>query len=200
MIQLHHTATVIALLVSVSGAAGAQTPAGPADVDRPDFKIQVWGDLAAEFNSRVSSYVQLRSELEKGLRAPTTADGAGEIRKTERALAERIRVARATARRGDIFTPTISGAFKIALLLEMDPKTWAAVMDDNPGPFSMRINGTYPDRRPLSTVPTNILAVLPQLPDTLQYRFLGRHLVLFDTKARVVLDGIPYAIRQRKKR
>lgn len=34
-----------------------------------------------------------------------------------------------------------------------------------------------------------------QLPRDLQYRFLGRHLVLLDTRARVILDRIPYAIR-----
>jgi hypothetical protein len=85
--------------------------------------------------------------------------------------------------------------FRNALLLEVDAKTWASIMDDNPGAFSVRINGTYPDKKPLSTVPANVLAVLPRLPNDVQYRFLGRHLVLFDTRARVILDGIPYAIK-----
>jgi hypothetical protein len=43
-------------------------------------------------------------------------------------------------------------------------------------------------------VPANILAVLPRLPEDVQYRFLGRDLVLFDARARVILDGIPRAI------
>ena len=55
------------------------------------------------------------------------------------------------------------------------------------------INGTYPGKRPLSTVPANILARLPRLPDDVQYRFLGRHLILHDTRANLILD--PYAIR-----
>src|SRR3954469_9670534 len=99
MIRLKNTGVPIALIVLATCAAYAQAPTTPADVVRPDFKVQVWGDLAAEFSSRVTSYVGLRSELEKGLRVPTPADTAGQIRKSEEALAERIRVARATARR-----------------------------------------------------------------------------------------------------
>jgi hypothetical protein len=96
-----------------------------------------------------------------------------------------------------MFTPTISVEFRKALILEMDANTWAAIMDDNPGEFSNEINGTYPEGNPLSTVPPNILAVLPRLPDDIQYRFLGRHLILLDTRANVILDRIPFAIHLR---
>lgn len=51
------------------------------------------------------------------------------------------------------------------------------------GEFEHRINGRYPGRLPLSTVPPNVLAALPRLPDDLQYRFVGRHLVLLDAGA-----------------
>ena len=56
---------------------------------------------------------------------------------------------------------------------------------------------SYPNEKPLSTVPRNILAALPRLPDDIQYRFLGRHLILRDTRANVILDRIPYAIQRR---
>ena len=85
--------------------------------------------------------------------------------------------------------------FREVLRLEMDADTWAAIMDDNPGEFLNRINGTYPGKRPLSTVPPNILARLPRLPHDVQYRFLGRHLILHDTRANLILDRVPYAIR-----
>ena len=99
-------------------------------------------------------------------------------------------------KQGEIFTPTISVEFRRILVLEMDATTWAAIMDDNPGEFSNQINGTYPEGKPLSTVPPNILAALPRLPDDIQYRFLGRHLILLDTRASVILDRIPYAIQR----
>jgi hypothetical protein len=58
----------------------------------------------------------------------------------------------------------------------------------------VRVNGAYPRKQPLSTVPSNILAALPRLPDDVEYRFVGRHLILLDIRARVILDRIPYAI------
>jgi hypothetical protein len=62
--------------------------------------------------------------------------------------------------------------------------------------FSNQINGTYPEDKPLSTVPPNILAVLPSLPDDIRYRFLGRHLILLDTRANLILDRMPCAIER----
>ena len=186
---------LVGLMVFVASASYAQ-----ANPDSPDFRVQVWGDIGTDFINRVDSYVELRSELQKGLPPLTVTADPDEIRRAERALARRIRDARKKAKRGDIFTPAISRVFRNALLLEMDAKTWRSIMDDNPGAFPVRINGTYPDRKPLSTVPANILAVLPRLPSDVQYRFLGSHLVLFDTRARVILDGIPYAIKFREER
>lgn len=184
--------TVLILLTTSVGYA--QAPATQRDYDSPDFKVQVWGDSGTEFSTLVSSYFELRTELEKGLPPLGVSEEPATILRAERALARRIRAARANAKRGDIFTPSISRVFKTALSLEMDAGTWEAIMDDNPGTVSAGINGTYPDHKPLSTVPANILAVLPRLPDAVQYRFVGRDLVLFDTKARVILDGIPHAI------
>jgi hypothetical protein len=155
----------------------------------------VWGYIAADFSARIWHYFELRSELEEGLPVLTVTDDPREIRRAQRALAKRIRDAREDAREGDIFTPAISVEFREVLQLEMDADTWASIMDDNPGEFSNRINGTYSGKRPLSTVPPNILARLPRLPDDVQYRFVGRHLILHDTRANLILDRIPYAIR-----
>jgi hypothetical protein len=56
------------------------------------------------------------------------------------------------------------------------------------------VNGPYPDGEPLSTVPPNVLASLPQLPEDLEYRFLGKHMILRDSRANIVIDYIPNAI------
>jgi hypothetical protein len=189
-----NTSFAIAFIVLFSSVGTSPTPATNQDRGTPDFRVQVWGDIVADFSARVWSYAQLRSNLEKGLPPLTVTDDPAEIRRTVSAFAERIRVARAGAQEGEIFTPTISVEFRQALLLEMNANTWEAIMDDNPGEFSNQINGTYPEDRPLSTVPPNILAVLPRLPDDIQYRFVGRHLILLDTRASVILDRIPYAI------
>lgn len=161
----------------------------------PDFKVQIWGSVMADFSLRVQSYFELRSRLEMGLPPLRVTDDPSELRFRELALAERVRGARLGAAEGEFFTPTVSLEFKRVLLIQMNVDTWDSLMDDNPGEFHHAINGTYPKKKPLSTVPPNILAALPSLPDGIQYRFLGRHLVLHDTRANVILDRIPYAVR-----
>jgi hypothetical protein len=157
--------------------------------------VQVWGEVLPDFNKRVSAYFKLRSEMEKGLPAQNVTDDPAEIRSATRALAEKIRLARAGAREGDIFTPKISVEFKKALRQEMNPSIWGDIMDDNPGEFRAEINGSYPEEKTFSTVPPNILAALPRLPEDIQYRFLGRHLILFDVRASLIIDRIHFAIQ-----
>ena len=179
------------LFASVSHA---QAPGPNQGGAAPDFTVQVWGQVVADFNTRVSSYLELRSRLEKELPPPAITDDPAQIRGAERALARKIRAARDGAKQGEIFTPTISVEFKKALRLEISSNTRETLMDDNPGSFSHAINGAYPKGTPLSTVPINILAALPKLPDDIEYRFLGRHLVLHDTRANMILDRIPCAV------
>ena len=192
--KVAHAALAAALIVWFASVGYAQTTPTQPDPETPEFRVQVWGYVAADFSVRIRSYFELRHELEKGLPPLTVTDDPAKIRRAVRALAKRIRVARAEAKQGDIFTPAATGQFRKALVLEMSANTWEAIMDDNPGELCSQINGTYPETKPLSTVPPNILAVLPRLPDDIQYRFLGRHLILLDTRANLILDRIPHAI------
>jgi len=70
--------------------------------------VQVWGYIVGDFSTRVRSYFELRSKLEKGLPLLTVTDDPAEIRRAVRALARQIRVARGEAKQGDIFTLAIS--------------------------------------------------------------------------------------------
>jgi hypothetical protein len=182
------------ILTSLFAAAGsAQTPT-PNQRPDPDFSVHVWGYIVEDFSARVTAYSELRTELEKGLPPLTSSGDPAEIRSAVRALAKRVRAARARSREGDIFTPAISEEFRKILGLESDAATLTAVADGNPGEFSYRINSSYPEGKPLSTVPLDILAALPTLPEDIQYRFVGGDLVLLDVRAGVILDRVPSAI------
>jgi hypothetical protein len=183
-----------ALAVLLASAGIAQTLSTP-QADQPTFRVEVRGYIAADFAERVQNYFDLRTKLEEGLPPLRVTEDVAEIRRAQRALARRIQAARHGAHEGDIFSPAVSVEFKEVLALEMNAKTWAVIMDDNPGELSNEINGLYPEGKPLSTVPGTILAVLPELADDVEYRFLGRHLILLDIRANVILDRIPYAIR-----
>ena len=160
----------------------------------PDFKVQIWGGAAADFVARVSAYEALRRKLEEGLPRLEVTSNPAEILRAEGLLAARIRVARAGARRGDIFSRSIRAAFRRALKSEANRGLCESIRDDNPGEFDYQINGTYPKYQPLSTVPPSVLSALPSLPPDVYYRFLGRDLVLHDSRANVILDEIDDAI------
>jgi len=184
----------IVLFACVAAVASAQSPRDDPTTPRFTELVIVRSLLQADFDARVLDYFDLRTRLEDGLPAQhVTANPADNI-EIQRTLARRIRRARAGALRGAIFTPAISVEFRRILLSETTPETRATVLDDNPGQFSHRINGDYPKRRPLSTMPGTFLAVLPVLPDGLEYRFLGPHLILHDTRANVILDAMSCAI------
>ena len=180
-----------ALLLMLTSVSHAQTPPTPG---APDFKVEVFGYVVEDFSTRVANYLELRAKLEEGLPPLLVTDDPADIEKAELALARRIRRARGSAQ-SQIFTPAIADEFRRVLSLEMTAGALAAIEDDNPGRFSHRINGTYPKERPVSTVPANLLALLPRLPGDIQYRCLGRHLVLHDTRANVILDRVRCAIR-----
>jgi hypothetical protein len=61
----------------------------------------------------------------------------------------------------------------------------------------LKVNATYPSSAPVSTVPPSVLMALPQLPKEVEYRFIGRDLILRDTRANVIVDFIKNAVPKR---
>ena len=165
----------------------------------PDYTVKILAyfdtETLATFARQVQAYADLRASLEPGLPPLTITAIPDEIDRAENALGDRIRRARAKARRGDIFTPRIEKQIKKMLAVEADKGTLASLFDDNPGVFRYTVNATYPKYRPVSTVPPNLLLLLPPLPEGIEYRFVGRHLILRDMKANIIIDDIRHAIR-----
>ncbi len=179
------------------GRGGGQVAANPRP-DQPDFRVIVQGtfdpETLAEFNKRIEDYAALRARLEKGLPPLVVTDNAEEIERFEHRLAERIRDAR-TAHRGQIFAPSMVRQVKQMLAVRADAQTIAAMMDDGPAEFDVDVNDTYSKRRSLATMPPNILLTLPDLPRDIEYRFVGRHLILRDARANIIIDEIPFAFQ-----
>ena len=180
-------------------SAGTQIPANP-DPTTPDFTVLVHGtfdpETLAEFNRRIEDYTALRARLEKGLPPLVVTTNPDEIEHFEHRLAERIDDAR-ESRRGQIFIPAMEGQLKRMLASQVDAGTLALIMEDGPGEIDVDINETYSKKHPLATMPPKLLLLLPDLPKDLEYRFVGRHFVLRDARANIVIDEIPFAIRCR---
>ena len=74
-------------------------------------------------------------------------------------------------------------------------KAKRVIKEDAPAAVPLKVNARYPEGAPLPTVPPNLLASLPRLPEDLEYRIIGNHLILRDVHANVIVDFIPSAIR-----
>ena len=57
--------------------------------------------------------------------------------------------------------------------------------------LQLRVNDSYPSKVPLQSTPPTLLMNLPKLPEELEYRLVGRSLVLRCAKGNLIVDFIP---------
>ncbi len=200
--------SMVAVLFSV-GACGNDTPPPPkataASPEEAPPTERVVGPLSAAdaaalatMNDGLKEYVELHQKLERAL--PRLPDDATpqQIDKNQRLLETQMRKARATAKQGDIFTPEARPVIKRLLAEAFDgpdgKQLKASIMDENPTGMKLAVNGRYPDKVPISTVPPQVLQTLPELTEDLEYRFIGDALILLDAHAHVIADFIDHAI------
>jgi len=175
-------------------ARPAEPPTVPRDGAAP-VSLKNDAEVLADFKDRVDRYAALRMKVDNAAPPLKKTDDPAKIRAAQQTLAELIRAARSTAKHGDVLTPDIASYFQRLLRPETkDPGTKAAIKDDNPGTIPFKVNGDYPDKEPLSTVPPNVLLTLPRLPDDIEYRFVGKHMILRDVRANLVIDFMTNAV------
>jgi hypothetical protein len=145
-----------------------------------------------DFEARVKEYSALHKKLEDTLPKLPKEATPQQIDSHQRALGRLVQRARAGAKPGNIFTADVRPVVQRLMAQVFGGPDGAAlkasIMDENPGPIKLTINGRYPDTVPLSTVPPQVLEGLPRLPDVLEFRFIGRHLILMDEQAHVIVD------------
>jgi multidrug efflux pump subunit AcrA (membrane-fusion protein) len=154
------------------------------------------------FQEEVEEYAELHATQLARLGSRTPAD-AQESLAAQKALARAVQAKRARARPGDIFRPEVQPFFRRLLAEQLKgPDTLdarKAAREGNPKhepgavQVVLRVNAEYPPGAPLSTVPPSVLLTLPALPAPLQYRFVGRDLILLDSVAGLIADFLPAA-------
>lgn len=152
----------------------------------------------ATMNKKLEAYVELHKSMEEGL--PKLPDEATpeQIDANQRLLEQRVRDARTSAKPGDIFTPEARPVIKRLLATTFGgpegQQLRSSVLDENPVGMKLTVNARYPDSVPVSSMPPEILQTLPKLSEDMEYRFIGRHLILLDTHAHLIADFIEDAI------
>ena len=178
-----------------------EAAAGPVRREAGQAGVNPDAAVLQDFKARVDKYVELHKDAAKGPARLKETENPADISKAQDALAARIRAARADAKHGDIFTAEISTQFRRLLAPELkgeegrDAKTVMKADAPSQASVAFKVNAKYPEGQPLPTIPANVLLSLPRLPEPLQYRIIGRHLVLLDSAADLVVDYIPNAIR-----
>jgi len=172
--------------VVLTGAfMGAQTPANT------DAKV------LADFSKRVQQYHDLRDKLDEGAARQTQTKNPEKLVAEKQTLADRVRAARFGAKPGDIFTPEVQPILKRLLKPAFKGTDGAenkkTIAEEQPA-VALKVNTPYPEKQPLTTVPPDVLKQLPLLPKDLEYRFVRKHLILFDSRANLIVDVLPNAV------
>ena len=194
----------VATMCLVAACSSSAQQASRADTQQMPKGSNVNPDagLIADFKKRVDEYVKLREKAVAAVPVDLQEKSKpAEINAAEKTLAQEVREARPAAKPGDIFTPATQASFRRLLKppLTKGPDAVdnkAIIKDDAPAakevPF--KVNAEYPKEVPLSTVPPDVLLTLPSLPKDVEYRFAGKHLLLFDAKANIIIDFMLNAI------
>jgi len=152
--------------------------------------------LVRDFKARITRYLDLRKN-EAGS-APGRTNSPDKLAHSQEDLAVDVQSLRSDAKQGDIFTPEISDYFRrqIASTLRGPEGTKIRVSLRNAEPvrLTLRVNEVYPQEIPLQSTPPTLLSNLPELPKELEYRIVGRTLVLLDIVPNIVVDFLPHAL------
>lgn len=172
-----------------------QTPGTPANQTPPlrtaAQEIAEQPPVALAFQMRVAEYMKIHNEAESKVPNLRNTDDPQKITDREQALAQMIMTLRAGAQPGVIFTPEVQPYFvkivqdDFALRSARDRK---ALINELPKNMKVDTNTIYPTVIPLATFPPALLRKLPDLPPELEYRIVGRSLILRDVKANLIVD------------
>jgi hypothetical protein len=178
---------LVTSLLLASLASSAQAPPTPGS---NDAKVE------AEFQQRARQYLDWREKTAG--KAPAPADSPEKIVAARRELANKVRVARAGEPQGQIFTLEIAGYFRRQIAVTLNGRSGKQVLTSlrhaEPTSMQLQINESYPEKVPLQSTPPTLLMNLPQLPKGLEYRILGRELILRDSDANIIVDYVPNAL------
>ena len=189
------TAAMAFILVIATACVGSSAATSPQD--QPKIK---------EFEDRLGNYMQVHKKAAGSISSiPKETTDAALIAKHQQQLAAAIAALRANALVGEVFSPAVRQLFVATIKQKTEGKEGAAAKatilgegnpnsSESPADVKITVNGTYPPKAPLSTMPPSLLMALPSLPEELQYRFVGRNLILLDTEANLIVDFIPNVV------
>ena len=172
---------VVIALVLIGGAPGAQSsqPVNPV------------GAAVLAFQQKLAEYVKLHNRAEGQVPQLMETTDPAKISDREKSLGVAIQKLRPNAKPGDIFVPQYQPYLIQTIKQDFAKRSAAdrkALVGELPKNVKVEVNMVYPTTLPLETFPAKLLRALPDLPAELEYRIVGRSLILRDVKANLVVD------------
>ncbi len=179
--------------VAAAQQAAALQPVNKPAVTADGQPVNPLGAAVLEFHKRVQAYMKTHNEAEGKVPNLKRTDDPVQISDREKKLAEMIMTLRAGAQPGDIFAKDFQPYFIKLVQDDFAKRSIAdrkALINELPKGMKVAVNTTYPTTIPLATFPATLLRTLPDLPPELEYRIVGRHLLLRDVKANLIVDAL----------
>jgi len=182
---------------ATNGSAPAPLPATTASVATDGQPVNAMGAAILAFHKHLEAYMKVHNEAEGKVPSLKRTDDPVEISGREKALAEMIMTLRAGAEEGVVFAPDVQKHFQTIIQEDFAKRSHSdrvALVHELPKGAKVSVNTVYPTTIPLLTFPAALLQKLPDLPPELEYRIVGRHLILRDVKANLIVDVLRDAI------
>jgi len=177
---------VLALVLAPLMPAAGQVPKPP----QPPGANPT-GSAVLDFKERIQAYLKVHNDAESKVPKLKETNDPAKVHDREAALGAMIRRMRTSAREGEVFGTSFREVLAREVrqdFLERSAADRKALMIEVPTRTRIAVNTTYPTQLPLATFPPRLLQRLPDLPPELEYRIVGRHIVLRDVTANVVVD------------
>jgi hypothetical protein len=183
---------MVALACPSLERAAAQAPEKPAAQvpARPDH-VNEYGAATKAFLDRLQQYMTYHNNVEKMVSPITQTSSPEEIAKREAALGAMLIKQRPDAKEGDFFIKEYQPHLIKIIRDDFAKRPVAdrkALLVELPKDVKIAVNMVYPSALPLATFPANLLKALPELPKGLEYRMVGRDLILRDVTGNVIVD------------
>lgn len=163
--------------------------AGTVPRDRQAAPIRVFTD----FIERVADYVEMRRQVVAGIDGPLFCSDPEELFRQAEQRAAAIRNARPLANEGAIFTPPAATLFRAHIANAVRAGTIDLTTVGRDDDVVVEVHAALAWGAG-ALLPARLVGQLPPLPEELEYRFVGRHLVLLDVEVNLVVDVLRNAV------
>lgn len=174
---------------SASVATTGARPNLPVEEQAPDPTAR--GAATKAFLDRMAEYVAFHNNVAKMVPPLKETPDPEQLAKRQAALAAAMIKQRPDAKEGDFLIKQYQPYLRQIVTQDFSKRARAdrkALIVELPKGVTIGVNMVYPTVLPLATFPGNLLKQLPELPPELEYRIVGRSLVLRDVEANVIVD------------